>query len=127
MNTPKDLRYTKTHEWVRVEQEQIVVGITAFAQEQLSDLTYIELPSEGDEVSAQDEIAVIESVKAASDIYAPVSGTITAVNDALANSPEIVNGDPYEEGWLFKMKPTNAADVETLMDVDEYEELLPGD
>ena len=127
MNVPKDLRYTKTHEWVRVEAEDVVVGITDFAQQQLADLTYVELPSEGDRVSAQDEIGVVESVKAASDVYAPVAGVVTMVNSELEDKPELINTDPFDGGWMYRIKPDNQEDVDNLLDADQYEELLPDD
>jgi glycine cleavage system H protein len=127
MSVPKDLRFTKTHEWVRIEGDTAVVGITDFAQDQLSDLTYVELPGEGDEVSAQDETAVVESVKAASDIYAPVSGAVVEVNNDLIEHPELINSDPYGKGWLFKLKLDRPEDLEALLDADEYEEMLPED
>ena len=95
MDTPRNLKYSSSHEWVRVEGKQVVVGITDFAQDQLSDLTYVELPTVGDSFSAQEEAAVLESVKAASDVYAPISGTITAINEELLDHPELVNTDPY--------------------------------
>lgn len=121
------MRYTKTHEWARRDGNVITVGITDYAQEQLSDLTYVELPAPGDEVTAQEEVAVVESVKAASDIYAPVSGRITEVNTALADNPEQVNADPFGAGWLFKIEPSDGADFDALLDADEYEALLPED
>lgn len=127
MDTPRDLRYTTTHEWVRYKGKVATVGVTDFAQDQLSDLTYVELPSEGDSFSAQEEAAVLESVKAASDIYAPISGTITAVNKALLEKPELVNIDPYGEGWLFKMTPDDVSELESLMDADEYDKYNPDD
>lgn len=127
MNVPRDLRFTKTHEWVRVEGDVLTVGITDFAQDQLSDLTYVELPGTGDTVAAQDEVAVVESVKAASDLYAPLDGTVGEVNDQLVEHPELVNSDPYGEGWVFKMKPSNPSDVDGLLNAEQYEELLPED
>lgn len=126
MSVPRELRYTRTHEWARLAGGVLTVGITDFAQHQLSDLTYVELPEAGDEVGAGDEVAVVESVKAASDIYAPCDGVITEVNAALPDRPEVINRDPYGEGWLFKMRPASAAEFETLLDPDQYEELLPG-
>ncbi|MBP7829136.1 MAG: glycine cleavage system protein GcvH [Kiritimatiellae bacterium] len=126
MSVPRELRYTRTHEWARLAGGVLTVGITDFAQHQLSDLTYVELPEAGDEVGAGDEVAVVESVKAASDIYAPCDGVITEVNPALPDRPEIINRDPYGEGWLFKMRLAADADFETLLDPDQYEELLPG-
>lgn len=125
MNVPRELRYTKTHEWVRLEGKLATVGITDFAQEQLSDLTYVELPDVEDEVAALDEIAVVESVKAASDVYAPIDGVVVAVNEALTDNPELVNSDPYGNGWLFKIRPANPRDVDQLMDAEQYEETLP--
>jgi glycine cleavage system H protein len=125
MNVPRDLKFTKTHEWVRVEGDTAVVGITDFAQDQLSDLTYVELPGVGDAVAAQDEVAVLESVKAASDIYAPMAGTVEAVNDGLVEHPELVNSSPYEDGWIFKLKPENLADADALLSADQYDELIP--
>ena len=127
MSSPKELRYTKTHEWVRRDGNILTVGITDFAQEQLSDLTYVELPSPGDSVTAQDEIAVVESVKAASDIYAPVSGTITEVNSVLIDQPELINSDPFGAGWMFKMEPDDPSEFDGLLDPDAYEEILPED
>lgn len=125
MNTPKDLRYTKTHEWVRMSGKIAVVGITDFAQHQLSDLTYVELPAPGDQVTAQEEVAVVESVKAASDIYAPISGIVKDVNSALLERPEIINQDPYGDGWMFKIQPDDPSEYDMLLDAEQYEELLP--
>ncbi|HOW96696.1 MAG TPA: glycine cleavage system protein GcvH [Kiritimatiellia bacterium] len=126
MNVPSDLRYTRTHEWARLDGGVLTVGITDFAQHQLSDLTYVELPKVGDEVGAGDEVAVVESVKAASDIYAPCGGVITEVNAALPDRPDLINRDPYGEGWIFKVRPASADEFDALIEPDEYEELLPG-
>lgn len=125
MNIPKDLRYTDSHEWVRWEGGIATVGITDFAQAQLSELTFVELPSAGEEVSAQEEVAVVESVKAASDVYAPIAGTVTEVNEELSSRPELINSDPYGAGWMLRIKPANPADIEQLLDAEKYEELLP--
>jgi glycine cleavage system H protein len=125
METPRNLRYTKTHEWVRYDGKEVTVGITDFAQDQLSDLTYVELPTPGDSFSAQEEVAVIESVKAASDVYAPVSGSVTSVNRALEEKPELVNTDPYGDGWLFKLTPDDPSELEVLMDAEEYAKSMP--
>ncbi|MBN1670034.1 MAG: glycine cleavage system protein GcvH [Kiritimatiellae bacterium] len=125
METPKDLKFTKTHEWVRVEGDTITVGITDFAQSQLSDVTYVELPEEGDHLHVNEEAGVVESVKAASDIYAPLSGTVTETNTEIMDSPEFINTDPYGTGWLFKMKLDDPADANQLMTADQYEEALP--
>ena len=123
MASPQDLYYAKTHEWVRLDDDVAVVGITDFAQNQLSDLTFVELPEVGTAVEAGDEVAVLESVKAASDIYAPIAGEIVEVNDALEDAPELVNNNPYEEGWLFKIKFVKEEDVDDLLDADSYDEL----
>ncbi len=123
MAVPNDLYYAKTHEWLRMDDGTATVGITDFAQGQLSDITFVELPDVGREVEAGDEIAVVESVKAASDIYAPVAGTITAVNGDLEDSPELINDRPYEDGWLFKIELRKEEDVDNLMGAEEYIEL----
>ena len=125
MNVPGDLYYTNTHEWVRQEDDEVVVGVTDFAQSQLSDLTYVELPAVGDSINANDEAAVLESVKAASDIFSPLSGRISAINDMLTESPELINADPFGEGWLFKLIPEDMADLHNLLDAEAYEALLP--
>jgi glycine cleavage system H protein len=125
MDTPRDLRYTKTHEWVRWNGKVATVGITDFAQDQLSDLTYVELPTAGDSFSAQEEVAVVESVKAASDVYAPISGTISDVNKALIEKPELINSDPYSHGWIFKIVPDDVSELESLLDAEQYDALNP--
>lgn len=123
-NTPEELRYTKSHEWVRMRDDGTAdVGITDHAQEQLGDLVFVDLPETGNTVSAGDDCAVVESVKAASDVYAPVAGEIVAVNESLADSPETVNGSPYEDGWLFRIRPADPGEVDALMDADAYREL----
>jgi glycine cleavage system H protein len=120
MSIPTNLRYAKTHEWVRVEGDTAVVGITDHAQHELTDIVYVEPPHVGDTIEAGKECAVVESVKAASDIYAPVSGEVVAANDALANAPELVNKDPYGQGWLFKVKMSDPPQVEELLRPDDY-------
>ena len=127
MSAAKEIRYTKTHEWVRRDGKSFTIGITDFAQEQLTDVTYVELPATGDNVSAQTEVAVVESVKAASDIYAPLSGTITDVNSVLMDQPELINQDPMGAGWIFKMDADDPSEFDSLMDLDAYEETLPED
>lgn len=117
------LKYTQDHEWLRPEGDEIVVGITAHASEQLGDVVFIELPEEGREVEAGEEIVVIESVKAASDISAPVSGVITAVNSALAGAPGRVNDDPLA-AWFFRIKPAGGTDLDGFMDEDAYKALI---
>ena len=124
MNVPSDRRYRDTHEWAKLEDGLVVVGITDYAQGELGDVVYVELPEVGREVEAGEAVAVIESVKTASDIYAPVSGEIVAVNEALAEHPEKVNEDPYGEGWLFKIKPKDPTELEALLDAEAYKKLL---
>lgn len=114
----KELLYAKSHEWARIEGDEAVVGITHFAQEQLGDLTFVELPQLGDEAVAGEEIGSVESVKAASELYSPVSGEIIAVNAALENAPELVNQDAFGAGWIFRVKLT--AEPEGLLDADAY-------
>jgi glycine cleavage system H protein len=116
--SPKELLYAKSHEWARIEGDEAVVGITHFAQEQLGDLTFVELPQLGDEAVAGEEIGSVESVKAASELYSPVSGEIIAVNAALENAPELVNQDAFGAGWIFRVKLT--AEPEGLLDADAY-------
>lgn len=120
-----ELHFTRTHCWVREEGAVVAVGITDYAQEQMSELTFVELPEVGEQVEAEEEVAVVESVKAANDVYAPLSGTITEVNEALQEQPELVNSDPFGKGWIFKMKPAHKADLNDLMDADAYEAQLP--
>ena len=120
MNVPANLKYTKSHEWVRaVADGTVTVGITDHAQELLGDLVFVDLPDVGKEFVAEQDAAVVESVKAASDVYAPISGTVIEVNSAVADAPESVNQDAYS-AWLFKMKPANAGDLDTLLDAAAY-------
>lgn len=120
---PGDLKYAETHEWARIESDgTVTVGISDHAQESLGDVVYVELPEVGDEVEAKAEAGVVESVKAASDIYAPVSGEIIAVNEQLEDAPETVNESPYDDGWFFKMKPRDLSEMESLLSPDDYEE-----
>ncbi len=124
-NTPADLKYVASHEWLRLEDDGVVtVGITEHAQDLLGDIVYVELPEVGANVEADDEIAVVESVKAASDVYAPIAGEIVEINEALVDAPETINQDPYGEGWFFKIKPANVDDYNNLMDADEYQDSL---
>jgi len=119
-NTPAELKYAASHEWARLEGDIVTVGITDHAQDALGDLVYVELPTVGDQVAAGDEAGVVESVKAASDIYAPVSGEIVEVNEALVDAPEIVNSDAYGAGWLYKIKVSDAGELDKLLSADEY-------
>ena len=117
---PAELKYAASHEWARLEGDVVTVGITDHAQDALGDLVFVELPSVGDVVSAGQEAGVVESVKAASDIYAPVSGEIIAINDALVDAPEIVNTEPYAGGWLYQIKISEAAELDELLSAEEY-------
>lgn len=124
-NVPGDLKYTKSHEWVRIEGDgTLVIGITDHAQDLLGDMVYVEVPDVGRSLEAEEACAVVESVKAASDVYSPVSGQVTAANAALADSPETVNSDPYGDGWLMKLAPTERDELNQLMDAEAYEALL---
>ena len=120
-----DLRFTANHCWVRDEGDLWVVGITDYAQEQMGDLTFVELPELDEHVDADDEIAVVESVKSANSIFAPAAGKIVAINEALLEQPELVNQDPFGRGWLFKMKPDDPSGLENLLDTDAYKAFLP--
>ncbi|ADD09136.1 glycine cleavage system protein GcvH [Candidatus Aciduliprofundum boonei] len=120
---PEDLKYTKTHEWVKVEGNKAKIGITYHAQEQLHDIVYVELPNVGDEIAKGDNLGVVESVKAASDIYAPISGKVVAVNDEVVNSPELLNQDPYKN-WLVEMEITNPSELDELLSAEEYKKVV---
>ena len=122
---PTELKYANSHEWARLESDgTVIVGITDHAQDALGDIVFIELPESGADVEAGAEIAVVESVKAASDIYSPVSGEIIAVNSALEDEPELVNGSPYEDGWLFSVKISSSEDLSGLLDAEGYQALV---
>ncbi|NMA55728.1 MAG: glycine cleavage system protein GcvH [Firmicutes bacterium] len=121
---PEELRYLDTHEWVRVEGDKAYVGITDYAQDQLGDVVFVELPEEGEEFEQKDSIAVVESVKAAADIYAPISGTVLAVNEALEDNPELVNEDPYGEGWMFTLSIDNEEELEEMLTAEGYKKVL---
>ena len=120
MNVPEDLRYTKTHEWSKQEANEVVVGITSHAQEELRDVVFVELPKVGRAIQQGEAVAVIESVKAAFDIYAPVSGTIARVNEAVTKSPQLVNQDCYGEGWLYAVTPSAPNELDALLPADAY-------
>jgi glycine cleavage system H protein len=124
MNVPDDLHYTESHEWVRVEGENARVGITDHAQAELTDVVYVELPKVGATVEAKGQIAVVESVKAASDIYAPVKGTVVEVNKALEGNPALINTDPFGEGWIFVLKMDSPDEVKKLMDAVGYRKTI---
>ncbi len=121
-DTPVELRYASSHEWARNEDGLVTVGISDFAQESLGDVVFVELPEVGQLAAAGEEIGVVESVKAAADIYAPVSGTVVAVNENLEDAPELVNQDPYGDGWFYRLEATDEAEVEELLDAAAYRE-----
>ena len=123
MNFPADLRYTKDHEWIRVDGDIATIGITEFAQQELGDIVYVEIESVGKTLDGDSVFGSVEAVKTVSDLFLPVAGTITEVNPALAATPELVNSDPYGEGWMIKMKVNNAADVNNLMDAAAYSQI----
>jgi glycine cleavage system H protein len=120
-NVPADLKYTREHEWAKQDGARIRVGITAFAQEQLGDVVFVELPKVGAKVAQRQSFGVVESVKAVSDLFAPVSGEVSEINAQLASAPETVNADPYGKGWMIVVKPTNAAEWDALLTAAQYE------
>jgi glycine cleavage system H protein len=117
-----DLKFTSTHEWLREDTDEVTIGITDHAQQLLGDMVFVELPVIGDEVNAGDELGVVESVKAASDFYAPISGVVTAINEAVVANPAIVNTDPYIAGWLVKVKPSDLSEIESLLTAEQYQD-----
>ena len=121
--TPTELRYAASHEWARLEDGVVTVGISDFAQGALGDVVFVELPEPREPVQAGDEVAVVESVKAASDIYAPVSGVVTAVNEALEDAPELVNEAPYTDGWFFKIEPADVGELDNMLDAEAYQRI----
>jgi len=124
MNIPSDLKYTKDHEWLKVEGNVAIVGITAFAQGELGDIVYVEVETEGEELDQEEVFGSIEAVKTVSDLFMPVSGEITSFNDALEQDPETVNSDPYGDGWLVKIEMSDATQVEGLLNAEQYQELI---
>jgi glycine cleavage system H protein len=120
MEFPEDLKYSKEHEWARPEPDGLVVGITDYAQESLGEIVYVELPDEGSKVSHGEAFGVVESTKAVSDLYAPVSGTVVEVNDTLLDNPELINEDPYEDGWLIRIDMSDQSELDKLLDAAEY-------
>jgi glycine cleavage system H protein len=124
VSSPADLKFSKSHEWVRVDGDVAAIGLADHAQSELGDITYLELPDVGDSVTAGEALGVVESVKAASDIYAPIGGEVVERNENAVNSPELVNQSPYDDAWLIKVKPSNTADLDSLMDAVAYDEFL---
>ena len=120
-NIPAELKYVSSHEWLRAEADgSVTVGVTHHAQELLGDIVFVELPEVGASLAAEDQAGVVESVKAASDVYSPIAGEVVAVNEGLPDAPETVNSDPYGEGWFFRIKPANPADLDDLMNAEQY-------
>lgn len=124
MNIPADLKYTQDHEWVRVEGDTAVVGITDFAQGELGDVVFVEIETEGETLDKGETFGTVEAVKTVSDLFMPVGGEVTEVNEALADEPELVNKDPYEGGWMIKMKMTDASELDSLMDAEGYKKMI---
>ncbi|MFN3595930.1 MAG: glycine cleavage system protein GcvH [Rubricoccaceae bacterium] len=128
MTFPDDLRYTKEHEWIRLEADgTATIGITAYAQQELGDIVFVELEAPGTEVEADGTFGTVEAVKTVSELFAPVTGTVEAVNDALDGAPETVNQDPYGAGWMIRLRPANPADIDALLSADEYRHLIGAD
>lgn len=121
-NVPEDLHYSKDHEWVRVDGDQATIGITDYAQNSLGDVVYVELPKAGDEFAANEPFGSVESVKAVSEVFTPIAGSIVKINEALADEPESVNSDPYSEGWMIRLKMANPGEVDSLLTAAEYED-----
>jgi glycine cleavage system H protein len=123
-DVPDDLRYLDSHEWVRQDGDTATIGISDFAQDELGDVVFVELPGEGDELTAGEDFGVVESIKAVSDIYAPVSGTVTAVNDDLIDQPELLNEGPYDDGWLLELELTDESELDDLLSAEEYSDQI---
>ena len=123
-DVPDDLRYLESHEWVRVSGDTAEVGITAFAQDELGDVVFVELPEEGAELTAGEDFGVVESIKAVSDVYAPISGTVTAVNDRLRDEPELLNEDPFGDGWMLKIEVADGSEPDDLLSPDTYRDQI---
>ncbi|WP_394234559.1 glycine cleavage system protein GcvH [Niallia oryzisoli] len=127
MNAPKELRYSEEHEWVKVENDKVRVGITEFAQHELGDIVFVELPEVGDELSVNEPFGSVESVKTVSELYAPISGKVVEVNEALADDPQFVNESPYEKAWMVVIEPSDMSEVDKLMTAEQYEEMTKED
>ena len=123
-NIPAELKYTKEHEWVKVEGDTVTVGITEYAQESLGDITFVELRQIGEKFDKEDTFGVVESVKAASDLYSPISGEVVETNESLEDAPETINSDPYTNGWIMKLKVSNSDELSELLSADDYKALV---
>ena len=126
MNFPQNLKYTSEHEWIRIDGDIAYVGITDYAQEQLGDIVFVDIPTVGETLEANETFGTIEVVKTISDLFLPVAGVIMEQNDELEENPDLVNKDPYGKGWLIKMKPTRMEDIDNLLDAEEYKEVING-
>ena len=126
LNFPDDIRYAKSHEWAKLEGDTVKVGISDYAQDQLGDIVFVEMPEAGDTLAQGDEFGTVESVKAVSEVYMPIGGEIVSVNDALEDAPELVNNTPYSDGWLVEVKPADPAQMDSLMTKDDYIKSLQG-
>lgn len=124
MNIPADLKYTKDHEWVKIEGSTATIGVTDFAQKELGDIVYVEIETEGEEIAQEEVFGTVEAVKTVSDLLMPISGTINAINDGLEDTPESVNSDPYGDGWMIKITISNESELEGLLSADTYKELI---
>ncbi|KAA9019993.1 glycine cleavage system protein GcvH [Niallia endozanthoxylica] len=127
MNAPKELRYSEEHEWVKVEGDKVRVGITEFAQHELGDIVFVELPEVGDELTINEPFGSVESVKTVSELYAPISGKVVEVNEGLADDPQFVNESPYEKAWMVVIAPTDMSEIDNLMTAEQYEEMTKQD
>ncbi len=126
LNLPEDVKYTKDHEWAKLEKDTVTIGINDYAQDQLGEIVFVELPEVGDAFSAEEEFGSVESVKAVSEMYMPISGEIVAINENLEDAPELVNEDCYQGGWIIKIKPSDPTEMDGLMDKAAYLEMLKG-
>ena len=124
MNVPQDLKYTKDHEWINVDGNLATVGITDFAQNELGDIVYVEIETEGEDLKIADVFGTVEAVKTVSDLFMPISGKVVEINEALESEPEIVNSDPYDKGWMIKVEISDDADLDQLLSADDYEKLI---
>ncbi|RBW71253.1 glycine cleavage system protein GcvH [Bacillus taeanensis] len=124
MNIPKELRYSDEHEWVKVEGDKVRIGITDFAQSELGDIVFVELPEVGDEIEADEPFGSVESVKTVSELYAPINGKVVEINEDLDDSPEFVNESPYEKAWMIVIEPSDVSEIEKLMTAEQYEEMI---
>ena len=124
MNIPQELKYTKDHEWVRVEGDQVVIGVTDFAQKELGDIVYVDVDTEGDTVEIEEVFGSVEAVKTVSDLFMPITGEVVVFNEELEDAPELVNNDPYDEGWMIKVAVSDASQLDNLLSADDYIELV---